>query len=109
MTNHLTADDNWKTSRGTLGSKSLQEACELFMESRVRLKHLQRAHPVRTLHVEPEAQVTQADAGRKRTLGGHLGDVAVPLGGGVNVQEFPITTFEHRRHDLRLSEGAVCF
>lgn len=64
------------------------------MESRVRVKHLQRAHPVRTMHVEPEAQVTQADAGRKRTPGGHLGDVAIPLGGGVDVQEFPITTFE---------------
>lgn len=64
------------------------------MESRVRLKHLQRAHPVRTLHVEPEAQVTQADAGGERTLGCHLGDVAVPLGGGVDVQEFSIATFE---------------
>lgn len=64
------------------------------MESRVRLTHLQRAHPVRTLHVEPEAQVTQADAGGERTLGCHLGDVAVPLGGGVDVQEFSITTFE---------------
>lgn len=77
------------------------------MESRVRLKHLQRAHPVKTLHVEPEAQVTQADAGGERTLGCHLGNVAVPLGGGVNVQEFSITTFEDM-DDLicvRLSES----
>lgn len=78
-----------------LDSKSRQEAIQLFMESRVRLKYLQRAHPVGTLHVEPEAQVTHADTGGKLILGCHLGDVAVPLGGGVNVQEFPITTFEH--------------
>lgn len=71
------------------------------MESRVRLKHLQRAHPVRTLHVEPEAQVTQADAGGERTLGCHLGDVAVPLGGGVDVQEFSISTFED-------TDDAIC-
>lgn len=63
------------------------------MEWRVGLKHLQGSHPVRTMHVEPEAQVTQADAGRERTPGCHLGDVAIPLGGGVHVQESPITTF----------------
>lgn len=64
------------------------------MESRLRLKHLQRAHPVRALHVEPEAQVTQAHAGRERAPGCHLGDVTIPLRGGVDVKEFSITTLE---------------
>lgn len=53
---------------------------ELFMEMRFGSCHLQRPHPVRAVHVEPEAQVTPADAGRKRTPGRHLGDVTLPLG-----------------------------
>lgn len=77
------------------GEARLRVRAGLFMESRVRLEHLQRAHPGGTLHVEPEAQVTHADTGREWTLGCHRGDIAVPLGGGVDVQEFPITTFEH--------------
>lgn len=80
------------------------------MESRVRRKHLQRAHPVGTLHVEPEAQVTQADAGGEGTLGRHLGDVAVPLGGGVHVQEFSIATCEDTDDAIcmRLSQRVQC-
>lgn len=64
------------------------------MEMSLRLNYLQRAHPVWALHVEPEAQVTQADTGRKWTPGCHLSDVTLPLGGRVYVEELPITTFE---------------
>lgn len=58
------------------------------MEMGFRSCHLQRSHPVRAVHVEPEVQVTPADAGRKRTPGRHLGDVALPLNGWKHVQEF---------------------
>lgn len=54
---------------------------ELFMETGFRSSHLQRPHPVRAVHVEPEPQVTPADAGRKREPGRHPGDVALPLNG----------------------------
>lgn len=64
------------------------------MEMSLRLNHLQRAHPVWALHVEPEAQVTQADTGRKWTPGCHLADVTFPLGGRIDVEELPISTFE---------------
>lgn len=64
------------------------------MEMSLSLNHLQCAHPVGALHVEPEAQVTQAHAGRKWTPGCHLGDVTLHLGGRVYVEELPISTFE---------------
>ncbi len=54
---------------------------ELFMEMRFALNHLQCSHLVGAVHVEPEAQVTQADAGWKRTPGCHLGNLALPLSG----------------------------
>lgn len=54
---------------------------ELFMEMWLALNHLQRSHPVRAIHVEPEAQVTLADTGWKWTPGCHLGNVALPLSG----------------------------
>ena len=64
----------WKTP-------DTNKAFELFMEMWLRFNHLQCSHPVRAVHVEPEAQVTEADAGRKWTLGRHLGNVALPLSG----------------------------
>lgn len=51
------------------------------MEMQPRLNHLQCSHPVRAVHVEPEAQVTQADAGRERYNGCDLGNVTLPLNG----------------------------
>lgn len=65
---------------------------ELFMEMWLRRSHLQRSHPVWAVHVEPEAQVTQADAGGERAPGGYRGDVALLLRRRVHVQEVPSTT-----------------
>lgn len=62
-------------------------------EMRLGLDHLQCSHLVRAVHEEPEAQVTQADAGWKWIPGRYLGNVALPLGGWVYIQELPSTTF----------------
>lgn len=64
------------------------------MEMWLGLNHLQCSNLVRAVHVEPEAQVTQADTGWKWTPGRHLGDVPLPLNGRVYVEEFPPATFE---------------
>lgn len=63
------------------------------MEMWLGLIHLQCSHPVRAVHVEPEAQVTSADAGWKCIPGCHLGNVPLPLIGRVYVEEAPTTTF----------------
>lgn len=59
----------------------------------LRLNYLQRSHPVRAVHVEPEAQVTHANTGWECTPGRHPGNVSLPLRGWVYVQEVPSTTF----------------
>lgn len=51
------------------------------MEMWLGLNHLQRSHLVRAVHVEPEAEVTQADTGWKWTPGRHRGDIPLPLSG----------------------------
>lgn len=67
--------------------------------------HLQRSHPVWAVHVEPEAQVTQAHAGWKGTNGGHPGNVTLSLSAWVDVEEVPPATFAERnaaRHGVQL-------
>lgn len=70
------------------GSADSEWGFELFKEMRFRSCHLQRPHPVRAVHVEPEAQVTPTDAGRKQAPGCHLGDVTLSLDSRVRVEEF---------------------
>lgn len=64
-----------------------------FMEMWLRFDHLQCSHPVRAMHEEPEAQVTQANTGWKWSPGCHLCNVTLPLRGWVNIQEAPSTTY----------------
>ena len=61
------------------------------------MRYLQSAHALRAVHVEPEPQVTQADAGWEGTPGGHLGNVALPLSSRVHIQEVSSTAFERER------------
>lgn len=46
------------------------------------------------MHVEPEAQATPTDAGRKQTAGRHRGDVPLPLNSRVCVKEFAFAPLE---------------
>lgn len=46
------------------------------------------------MHVEPEAQATPTDAGRKQTTGRHRGDVPLPLDSRVCVKEFAFAPLE---------------
>lgn len=46
------------------------------------------------MHVEPEAQATPTDAGRKQTPGRHRGDVPLPLDSRVCVEEFAFASLE---------------
>lgn len=48
------------------------------------------------MHEEPEAKVTQADAGWEWTPGCQLGNVTLPLNGWVYIQEVPSTTFVNK-------------
>lgn len=87
MTNEPLRRQRWISWRRVKGF-------ELFMEMRFRSCHLQRPHPVWAVHVEPKAQVTPTNAGRKRVPGRHLGDVTLPLYSWVRVEEFASAPLE---------------
>lgn len=82
---------------------------ELFIVMWLNLNHLQCSHLVRAVHVEPEAQVTQTHTGWKWTPGCYLGNVTLPLNGGVYVQKFPSATFGNTVQMINMCQGGAIF